>query len=233
MPGAFPQVREPCAQSQDDRGHRQTRGKSWKRQAGGGFFAVLAGGIWWVIQNIALAFYNLGYAITHPSTWLDWSDKTAIMKFVYYGASVEFFFVCLTFFLVIFAVGVWKGEFLWGVVRVLEGLANTVGRFFAWAGLLMVLQQVLIVFMQRIFTRPDMVFGFGIPLDFDISWYAEELKLYNAMVVALCLTYTFVQGGHVRVDLVYSGRVPRQEAHDRHVRLALLHAADGGADLDV
>ncbi|WP_121629688.1 TRAP transporter small permease subunit [Tropicibacter alexandrii] len=171
---------------------------------GGGFFAVLAGGIWWVIQNIALAFYNLGYAITHPSTWLDWSDKTAIMKFVYYGASVEFFFVCLTFFLVIFAVGVWKGEFLWGVVRVLEGLANTVGRFFAWAGLLMVLQQVLIVFMQRIFTRPDMVFGFGIPLDFDISWYAEELKLYNAMVVALCLTYTFVQGGHVRVDLVYS-----------------------------
>jgi TRAP-type C4-dicarboxylate transport system permease small subunit len=38
----------------------------------------------------------------------------------------------------------------------------------------------------------------------DISWWAEELKLYNAMVVALCCTYTFVQGGHVRVDLIYS-----------------------------
>jgi TRAP-type mannitol/chloroaromatic compound transport system permease small subunit len=30
------------------------------------------------------------------------------------------------------------------------------------------------------------------------------LKLYNALVVCLCCTYTFVQGTHVRVDLVYS-----------------------------
>jgi len=53
--------------------------------------------------------------------------------------------------------------------------------------------------MQRIFTRPDISIGFGIPLQFDISWFAEELKLYNALVVTLCVTYTFVQGGHVRV----------------------------------
>jgi TRAP-type mannitol/chloroaromatic compound transport system permease small subunit len=89
-------------------------------------------------------------------------------------------------------------------VRVLEAFANGTGRIFAWAGLLMVLQQIVIVFMQRIFTRPDIAFGFGIPLQFDISWYAEELKLYNALVVSLCVTYTFVQGGHVRVDLIYS-----------------------------
>jgi len=38
----------------------------------------------------------------------------------------------------------------------------------------------------------------------DISWWSEELKLYNALVVCLCATYTFVQGSHVRVDLVYS-----------------------------
>ena len=38
----------------------------------------------------------------------------------------------------------------------------------------------------------------------DVSWWSEELKLYNAMIVCLCATYTFVQGGHVRVDLVYS-----------------------------
>jgi TRAP-type mannitol/chloroaromatic compound transport system permease small subunit len=68
----------------------------------------------------------------------------------------------------------------------------------------MVIQQVLIVIMQRIFTRPDIVLGLGIPINFDISWYAEELKLYNALVVTLCATYTFVQGGHVRVDLVYA-----------------------------
>jgi TRAP-type mannitol/chloroaromatic compound transport system permease small subunit len=123
---------------------------------------------------------------------------------VYYGGSVEFFFVIFTTFLVVTAFGIWKNEFMWLCVRVLEGFANGVGRFFAWAGLLMVLQQVIIVFMQRIFTRPDIVFGFGVPLQYDISWYAEELKLYNALVVCLCATYTFVQGGHVRVDLIYA-----------------------------
>ena len=158
----------------------------------------------WFFQNVAMAFYNLGYAITHPGLWLDWSDKASIMRFVYYGGSVEFFFVVFTTFLVCTGVGLWKSGFMWGCVRVLEGFANTVGRFFAWAGLLMVLQQIMIVFIQRIFARPDIVIGFGIPLEMDISWWAEELKLYNALVVSLCATYTFVQGGHVRVDLVYS-----------------------------
>lgn len=177
----------------------------------GQIIGALGDGIVWLFQNLALSFYNLGYAVTHPQSWLGWlggletlEDKQSMMRLVYYGGSVEFFFVVFVLFVLIFAFGVWKNTFLWGVVRVLEGFANTVGRFFAWAGLLMVLQQVVIVFLQRIFTRPDIVFGFGIPLQFDISWYAEELKLYNAMVVALCLTYTFVQGGHVRVDLVYA-----------------------------
>ncbi|MDJ0820966.1 MAG: C4-dicarboxylate ABC transporter permease [Paracoccaceae bacterium] len=175
-----------------------------EEEGAGSAIGVVGDGIIWVLQNIVMAFYNFGYAITHPQLWLNWSDPQAIMRFVYYGGSVEFFFVCLTFFLVIFAIGVWRHNFLWSAVRVMEGLANTVGRFAAWAGLLMVLQQVIIVFMQRIFTRPDISIGFGIPLQFDISWFAEELKLYNAMVVTLCLTYTFVQGGHVRVDLIYS-----------------------------
>lgn len=170
----------------------------------GQILSAIGDGVLWILQSFALAFYNLGYAVTHPMSWLDWSDKTAIMRFVYYGGSTEFFFVAFTFFLVIFAIGVWKNQFLWNVVIGLEFFGNWVGRFFAWAGLLMVLQQVVIVFMQRIFTRPDISIGMGIPLDFDISWYAEELKLFNAMVVTLCLTYTFIQGGHVRVDLVYS-----------------------------
>ncbi len=158
----------------------------------------------WFFQNIGLAFYNFGYAITHPSLWLDWSNKEAIMRFVYYGGSVELFFVVFTLFLVVTGIGMWRNAFMWGCVRVLEGFANTVGRFFAWAGLLMVLQQIVIVFIQRIFTRPDIAFGFGIPVQMDISWWAEELKFYNALVVCLCCTYAFVQGSHVRVDLIYS-----------------------------
>ena len=162
-------------------------------------------GFLWFFQNLLLSFYNIGYAVSNPSMWLDWSEKKSIMRFVYYGGSVEFFFAVLLIFLILFIVGIFRPTFMWGNVKVLEGFANTVGRFFAWAGLIMVLQQVLIIIMQRIFTRPDIVIGFGIPLSYDISWYAEELKLYNALVVSLCATYTFVQGGHVRVDLFYAG----------------------------
>lgn len=166
--------------------------------------AAIGDGIAWIALNIVMAFANFATAIFNPQLWLDWSNKEAVMRFVYYGGSVEFFFVVFTLFLVVTAIGMWKNSVLWLVVRGLEGFANAFGRFFAWAGLLMVLQQIIIVFIQRIFTRPDIVFGFGIPLQFDISWYAEELKFYNALVVALCATYTFVQGGHVRVDLIYA-----------------------------
>ncbi|MDO6730394.1 C4-dicarboxylate ABC transporter permease [Marinovum sp. 2_MG-2023] len=168
-------------------------------------------GLVWFFQNIALAFYNLGLAIVQPGVWLGWvdglettEDKQALMRFIYYGGSIEFFFAAFTVFLVIIAFGIWNNQFMWGVTRVLEGFANAIGRFFAWAGLLMVLQQIVIVFMQRIFAAAEISLGFGSVLSRDVSWWAEELKLYNAMIVALCATYTFVQGGHVRVDLVYS-----------------------------
>ncbi len=161
-------------------------------------------GIVWVFQQIAMSFYNFGYAISHPQLWLDWSDKQSLMRFIYYGGSAEFFFVVFTGFLILTALGLWRNSIMWGTVRVLEGFANTIGRAFAWAGLLMVLQQIIIVFMQRIFTTASISFGFGMPFTKDVSWWAEELKFYNALVVTLCVTYTFVQGSHVRVDLIYA-----------------------------
>ena len=177
----------------------------------GGAFGVVGDGLVALVVNIGLSFYNFAWAIFNPSYWGDWliwtntsEDKVSLARFVYYGGSVEFFFFVFTTVLILTAIGIWRNSFMWGGVRVLEGIANTLGRFFAWAGLLMVIQQIIIVFMQRIFTRPDISIGFGIPLQFDISWFAEELKLYNALVVTLCVTYTFVQGGHVRVDLIYS-----------------------------
>jgi TRAP-type mannitol/chloroaromatic compound transport system permease small subunit len=69
----------------------------------------------------------------------------------------------------------------------------------------MVLQQVMIVFLQRIFRVAEIQLGpLGTAFAMDLSWWAEGLKFYNALVVCLCVAYTFVQGGHVRVDLVYS-----------------------------
>jgi len=162
--------------------------------------------ILWVFQNIALAPINLLSAVFSPASWLNWSNPEAVMRFIYYGASVEFFFVVFTTFLLLTALGMfWKREILWWCVRFLEAIANTVGRFAAWAGLLMVLQQVMIVFLQRIFRVAEIQLGpLGTAFSMDLSWWAEELKLYNAIVVTLCVSYTFVQGGHVRVDLVYS-----------------------------
>ncbi|MFC4668546.1 TRAP transporter small permease subunit [Seohaeicola nanhaiensis] len=161
-------------------------------------------GIVWVFSHILGGFANIAIALTHPSLWLDWSNKEAIMRVVYYGGSVEFFFAVFDLFLLLTIAVVVNRRFGWATVRVMEGFGNIVGRTFAWAGLIMVLQQIIIVFIQRVFARADMAFGFGIPLQYDISWWGEELKLYNAIIICLCLSYTFVQGGHVRVDLVYS-----------------------------
>ena len=167
--------------------------------------------IGWLFAQLIEAPYNIVYALVNPAQWLDWlswanttEDKESLMRFVYYGGSVEFFFALFFLFLVVTIVGYFRNGVLWACVRGLEAFANTVGRFFAWAGFLMVLQQILIIFMQRVFAVAEISLGFGITFTKDVSWWSEELKLYNAMVVALCVTYTFVQGGHVRVDLIYS-----------------------------
>jgi TRAP-type mannitol/chloroaromatic compound transport system permease small subunit len=160
----------------------------------------------WLITNIGLGFYNIGYALTHPGLWLDWSDGQALMRFIYYGASSELLFAVLDIFLVVTVIGAIYPRFMWACVRGLEGFANAIGRATAWVGLLMVLQQVMVVFLQSIFRLGNInisPLGFGFTQS--VGWFSEELKLYNAMVVALCVSYTFVQGGHVRVDLIYSG----------------------------
>ena len=164
----------------------------------------LLSGILWFVQGLFYAVANLFTAISNPQLWLDWSDKQALMRFIYYGGSTELFFVFLLSFFIIVIAGWFSPRFMWGFVRMSEGLSNTVGRLIAWGGLIMVIQQVVIVFLQRIFARPDIVIGFGIPIEYGVSWFAEELKLYNAAIICLCISYTFVQGGHVRVDLFYA-----------------------------
>ncbi|PWE33091.1 C4-dicarboxylate ABC transporter permease [Maritimibacter sp. 55A14] len=160
----------------------------------------------WILSNILQAFVNVGYAVTHPGMWLDWSDKESLIRFIYYGGSLEFFFAILVAFLILTGLGIWRKGIMWACVRVLEGIGNTAGRLAAWAGLIMVLQQIMIVFLQRVFRVSEISVGpFGTVFTRDLSWYSEELKLYNAIVVALCVSYTFIQGGHVRVDLFYAG----------------------------
>jgi TRAP-type mannitol/chloroaromatic compound transport system permease small subunit len=162
-------------------------------------------GVLWVLGNIAQAFVNIAWAIANIRTWADLSNTANLPRIIYYGASVEFFFAVFTIFLVLTVVGLIRRPVMWACVRGLEGMANGIGRFFAWAGLLMVLQQVLIIFLQRIFRVSAIeIAPFGYAFSRDLSWWSEELKLYNAIIVCLCISYTFVQGGHVRVDLFYA-----------------------------
>ncbi|CTQ51001.1 TRAP transporter small permease subunit [Jannaschia donghaensis] len=170
-----------------------------------GVLSTILGAIGYLIGNVLEAIYNVIYAVTHPGMWLDWSNADAVMRFVYYGASEELFFVIFTVLMgLTVAVGL-SNRFGWGLVRGSEFVLNWTGRIAAWAGFFMVMQQILIVFLQRIFRVSEISVGpFGSVFTRDLSWYSEELKLWNAIIVCLCVAWTFIQGGHVRVDLVYS-----------------------------
>ncbi|MEM7488901.1 MAG: TRAP transporter small permease subunit [Pseudomonadota bacterium] len=166
----------------------------------------------WVFTNLFLGFWNIAQALAQPASWLAWTggletpeQKESLMRLIFYGASAELFFAITVIFLTITVVGYFSRHFLWAVVRGSEATLNWIGRIAAWAGLLMVLQQIMIVFLQRIFRVSEISVGpFGTTFTRDLSWYSEELKLYNAMIVCLCVAWTFIQGGHVRVDLIYA-----------------------------
>lgn len=95
------------------------------------------------------------------------------------------------------------GEAVRGVI---DGVASKLGRWVCWFALIMVVQQILVVFMQAIFKTPIMsIAPFGVGLSQTPQWFGEELRLYNALLIALGSAFTFLEGGHVRVDLIYGG----------------------------
>ena len=161
----------------------------------------------WFFGNLWAGVAGIFVALANPGAWLNWfEDSESLMRFIFYGASTELFFALLAIFTAMLIAGLFHRPFLWGVVRVIEYGQNALGRFFGYAALLLVLQQVVIIFLQRLFREGAITFGIGdVGFTQDISWWSEELKLYNALIVALCVGYTFVQGGHVRVDLFYAG----------------------------
>ncbi len=160
----------------------------------------------WLASHVAGGVINPLRLLFVPSSRPDFSSNEWIALLIYYGASAEFLFFLIDLAIIVLIVGLIRRPFLWGVVRGIEGFNNVVGRIAAWAALLMVLQQVVIVVLQRIFRVSEITFGpFGYVFTKDLSWFGEGLKLYNAMLVTLCAAYTFVQGGHVRVDLFYAG----------------------------
>lgn len=161
--------------------------------------------ILWLATQIGLGFWNLFQAASNPALWLDWSDPESLLRFIYHGSSKEFFFVVFDMFLVVTIAGLIWRRFLWSVVVTFESISNTVGRLAAWAGLLMVVQQIMVVFLQSVFRVSEITISpFGLGFTYQLGWFADGLKFENAIVVALCCGYTFAQGAHVRVDLIYA-----------------------------
>ena len=159
----------------------------------------------WILASIWGGISGLFWVITHPVQAFNFGNAESVLRIVFYGASAELLALVLTIFVGVWVMGMFRPGALWGVVRGIEAVSNGAGRFAAWAGLIMVLQQVLVIFLQSIFRASDIGIGpFGLAFTQPIGWYADGLKLYNAMVVCLCCAYTFVQGGHVRVDLFYA-----------------------------
>ncbi len=122
------------------------------------------------------------------------------------GMSVEFFCVVLWIVLLLLAAGIYNRSFLRGAVDVLEGFNGRVGRIAAWFALIMVVQQVLIIAMGQIFRGNEIILSpLGMMLSAsELQWLSGQLKFYNAILIAVASAYTFIEGGHVRVDLFYS-----------------------------
>ena len=67
-----------------------------------------SGMVQFVLGNLLEAPYNFFAALFQPQLWLNWSNPEALMRFIYYGGSVEFFFVCFVAFIILTIVGMRK-----------------------------------------------------------------------------------------------------------------------------
>ena len=126
---------------------------------------------------------------------------TAVMRF---GASTTLLYSFFVLLVLLCALGLYKRAVLNRVSISIDYFSSAVGKAICWAALLMVLQQVAVICSQSIFRMPEMSFAlFGLGFTGSVSWFSEELRLYNAALIALASAFTLIQGGHVRVDLLY------------------------------
>ncbi|MBL4786880.1 MAG: TRAP transporter small permease subunit, partial [Cohaesibacteraceae bacterium] len=111
----------------------------------------------------------------------------------------------ITLFFAVMLGGIYYRKMLVCVSDVIDGFSRRLGEIVAWAAILMVVQQVILVAIQYTFKVSEISFGpFGIVFTQSVQWWSEELRLYNSLLIVMGAGYTFVKGGHVRVDLVFA-----------------------------
>jgi len=140
------------------------------------------------------------------------------IDFAMFGKSSEFLFMVLA--AVLF---VWIGGFFFKSVwrysyTAINQFNTNLGKIASWFALIMAIMQIMIIFLQQVFRAngfPLAFFGINILPDSDVitmPWFATELMFFNAIIIACACAFTFVEGGHVRVDLVYSALGKKKKA---------------------
>ncbi len=160
-----------------------------------------------LLFNFMMGFVNLLILPWHIFKWLSLEtlkEKMNVLTLI--GMSREFFFVILALVLLIIGFGIYRRSILRFFVDVLETFSGKLGQYATWFALIMMLQQVMIIAMGQIFRGNELGFApFGITLfNEELQWLSGQLKFYNAILIAMASAFTFIEGGHVRVDLVYS-----------------------------
>jgi len=160
-----------------------------------------------LLMNFVMGFVNLLILPWHIFKWATLPTlKLKMNAIILGGMSREFFFMVVALVLIIIALGIYKRSFLYKTVDGLEAFNGKIGKISTWFALAMMLQQILIIAMGQVFRGNDLVFApLGIVLfNEQLQWLSGQLKFYNAMMIALASAYTFIEGGHVRVDLIYA-----------------------------
>jgi len=163
-----------------------------------------------ILKSFLMGFVDLLRLPWHIYQWLQLETlKERMSSLMLVGYSSEFLCLVLALMTVILVVGLFRHSFLRRTVNGLELFNGRIGQFACWFALIMMIQQVLIIVMGQVFRGNELVLSpFGLVFSAgELQWLSGQLKLYNAILIALAAAYTFIEGGHVRVDLIYA-RLP-------------------------
>ncbi len=164
---------------------------------------------WGIVKAVLTGFVDLLLLPYHIFQWLQLEtlkEKMGVLTLA--GNSSEFLCTIIALMLIVIAIGILRHDFLKATVRSLELFNGRIGQISSWFVLLMMIQQVLIIAVGQIF-RGNFILLAPLGVDFaggglQLQWLSGQLKLYNAILIAMASAYTFLEGGHVRVDLVYA-----------------------------
>ena len=159
-----------------------------------------------LLTGLASGFLNLALLPVHVWQWWQLETlKERMSAFTLAGQSVDFLWMIIALVVLLIVLSLISRRFNIATVLALEGFNRRVGQAACWVVLLMMLQQVMIIVMGQVFRGNELLFApFGIGLfTEELQWLSGQLKFYNAILIALASAYTFIEGGHVRVDLIY------------------------------